>query len=90
LAIFSCLIYGITLDFYHSCSEAPDRRQATKKEGRLTLAPELPQDGVLEAGEGLFITLSRIEINEKPGVSDLEIIEETGETTTGRMTIQSF
>jgi hypothetical protein len=64
-------------------SEAPDRWHVTKKEGRFTLAPELPEDGILAAGEGLFITLSEIEINDRPGVWSLEIVEETGEATTG-------
>jgi hypothetical protein len=68
-------------------SEAPDRWHVTKKEGRFTLAPELPEDGIVEAGEGLFITLSEIEINDRPGVWSLEIVEETGEATTGSLAI---
>jgi hypothetical protein len=68
-------------------SEAPDRWHVTKKEGRFTLAPELPQDGILEAGEGLSIMLSEIEVNDRPGVWNLEIVEETGEATRGGLAI---
>jgi hypothetical protein len=69
-------------------SEAPDRWHLTNKEGRFTLAPELPEDGALDAGQGLSITLSRIEISDKPGACSLEIFEETGTATTGAMAIQ--
>ncbi len=69
-------------------SEAPDRWHVTKKEGRFTLAPELAEDGILGAGEGLFIELSEIEINDKPGVWSLEIVEETGEAARGSLAIQ--
>jgi hypothetical protein len=69
-------------------SEAPDRWHLTKAEGWFTLAPELPQDGLLEAGDGLSFRLSKIEINDEPGVWDLEIVEETGDATRGTTTIQ--
>jgi hypothetical protein len=68
-------------------SEAPDHWHVTRKEGRFTLAPELPEDGLLEAGEGLFIELSEIEINDKPGVWSLEIVEETGQAARGSQAI---
>jgi SnoaL-like domain len=68
-------------------SEVPDRWHLTKKEGRFTLAPELAEDGILEVGEGLFIALSEIEVNDRPGVWGLEIVEETGEATAGSLTI---
>jgi hypothetical protein len=63
-------------------SEAPTLWHLSKREGRFTLAPELPEDGILKEGDQLVITLSDIEINAEPGVWNLEIVEDTGSTFT--------
>lgn len=69
-------------------SEAPPRWHLSNKEGRFTLAPELAEDGILGAGEGLSLEFSEIEVNDKPGVWSMEIVEETGEATKSSLTIQ--
>jgi hypothetical protein len=79
-------------------SEAPEHWPGTesrepvywdleKAGGRYVLEPEL-EDGTLEAGDGLSFRLSDIKVSDKPGVSHLEIVEETGDDTQGSMTIQ--
>ena len=68
-------------------SREPVHWSLEKVQGRYVLEPR-SEDGMLEAGDGLSFRLSDIKVGDKPGVSHLEIVEETGDDTRGSMTIQ--
>lgn len=74
--------------WYRTKPKTPVHWHLTPVEGLFMLEPELPQDGVLGAGDALSFRLSEIEVSDKPGVWNLEIVEETGEDTQGSTTIQ--
>ena len=75
---------------WHICKTG-DKDCNTGDKNEFIVTTENPeQDGILKTGEGLYIKLPEILINDRPGVWSLTIDETTGKNTTNSMTIQSI